>query len=745
MQLNVNDVVVPALSRELVDRAHRVLVIDKDLDALWLIGFPRKERNGKRCTHVCGPLRVSLSLAMTEMDSGGIQRAQAKIPAHYSMTDEDYLRDAGDDIEERERREERQRQRDRNWDYISPLLDSYSTEHLVKSFGTSPSLIAERAQECGVAPTTVYRTLHKYWAGGSVRNALLPRTDLCGGPGKERQQRVRLGRKRRSVNRGESTEEGYILTEKDKERLGRGYSLINATTDDQAAFLTISGAFWSTPEVQEDGTSKPVLWPPHRRPTFAQFRYWGEKRNTREIKRRRVGADRWAKRDTHKGGSTHSQVAAFGQVGVFDSTSTDLYLTSMWDRRKKLTPATRTLELEQLSTAIVGWYVGFEKPSSSVALQAILCGAKSPEAKVEICKRYGVESVPEDWIGALPRRFLADNGELKSERATEAEEQFHFGIEFTKSYSGESKGDVESSHHTFHKQLDHTVEGASPGMRQPARGEDHPAIDALWNFYEYMRHFLQEAVDYQRTEVPERAPTQMLKEGIRPTRVNIARWYIDHGQRADVPCDVEQLRAFTLPNHMAVMERNGIFLKTLDGRRIPKFRYFSTKLRELPVYQDAAINRKAIEIIVKCDKQALSEIWIASSMGLLRVPNVDADAELMDEATEEDMVGYLDNEAVHREKTQHERDQSDLDKLLSRKATSERASAELKQQLKGKKKPPKSEVSKNLRQNAAEEMEKMAAAGAPPPPGEDRPTTRAQPSNSDAAVSAMTEFLKSNG
>lgn len=102
-------------------------------------------------------------------------------------------------------------------------------------------------------------------------------------------------------------------------------------------------------------------------------------------------------------------MGAFGQIGVFDSTSTDLYLTSMWDRTKKLSPATRTLLLEQISTAILGWYVGFEKPSASVALQAILCGAESPEAKVEICKRYGVESIPEDWITGLSRLgILAD-------------------------------------------------------------------------------------------------------------------------------------------------------------------------------------------------------------------------------------------------------------------------------------------------------------------------------------------------
>ena len=127
MQLNLSDVVVPVLSQQLVDRPHRVLVIDKDLDSLWWIGFPRKEKNGKRCTHIGGPVRVSLSLAISEMDAGSIQCAQAKIPAHYTMTDEDYLRDAGDDVDERERREARQRWRDRNWDHISPLLKSMTS------------------------------------------------------------------------------------------------------------------------------------------------------------------------------------------------------------------------------------------------------------------------------------------------------------------------------------------------------------------------------------------------------------------------------------------------------------------------------------------------------------------------------------------------------------------------------------------------------------------------------------------
>jgi hypothetical protein len=161
------------------------------------------------------------------------------------------------------------------------------------------------------------------------------------------------------VKRGESNEEGYVLNEQDKERLGRGYSLISDKTDAREAFLLISAAFWSNAEVQEDGRSKTTYLPPCQRPTFAQFMRWGPKRNTKDVIRRRVGADRWGKSNTHRGGSTLSQTIAFGHIGVFDSTSTDLHLVSMWDREKKLSPATRTLLIELRSTAILGFYCGF--------------------------------------------------------------------------------------------------------------------------------------------------------------------------------------------------------------------------------------------------------------------------------------------------------------------------------------------------------------------------------------------------
>jgi hypothetical protein len=213
-------------------------------------------------------------------------------------------------------------------------------------------------------------------------------------------------------------------------------------------------------------------------------------------------------------------VIGLAQLAAFDGTSTDVYLTRINSKLKRLPPMTRMILKEVRVGLIYGIYCGWEPPSPATALQAILHGAS--QDKAGWAARFGIEMPDGAMPAMLARSHLADNGELKAEKATEAEQQFGFGIDVTPTDSGDRKGGVESQHRSDHAKLDHKVPGSTFGHR-PKRGDILPVTQALWNYYEYMRELILHIIWHNTIEeVSDLAPDDMLlvDPPIPPTRIN---------------------------------------------------------------------------------------------------------------------------------------------------------------------------------------------------------------------------------
>lgn len=242
-----------------------------------------------------------------------------------------------------------------------------------------PSLrdeILAKAKEHKVSVPTVYSWLHRYLAGRECLNSLLPNTDRCGNPGQRKAKSGRrLGRKSRLAKAGRIETEGYVLKEGDPERLAQGYALVKPGVTVRDAYLLTMGAFWSQSTQGERGHVENNLLPTHERPTQPQFEYWGRELHGDPLRRRMTGIDRWATSTLAVTGSAQDQVHAVGQVAMIDSTSTDVYLTSMMSRLRVLPPMHRTIVKDVRSTMLLGFYLGWEDPSSETSLQAILCAA----------------------------------------------------------------------------------------------------------------------------------------------------------------------------------------------------------------------------------------------------------------------------------------------------------------------------------------------------------------------------------
>jgi len=698
--LTVNQVLIPTLQPAPLPGPNRVLAINGSVGTVWCIALPQTLAGVMSSTYVAGPRAFALDAIEHAISRDELRVTHVPLPAHLLMRDCDYL-EAAQGEEEKTRRENRIKRRDFVWSLIEPIVKLVDVEGLGE-VSLRPHVLKQAVLHRTSIPT-VYRALHLYWALGSTLNALLPRTDRCGAKGTHRSHYVRKEIHHETDCATAVPPSVFSLTQLDKERLARGFALISPKMSVNDAYLLTCDAFWSRPVANESGVIVPDPLPDGERPTIKQFRYWGPRLGGIRAQEKRLGV-RHRTPPTHHGGAARDLASAVGQVAMFDGTSTDVYLTSMRSRLIKLPPMTRSLVMEVKSTLCLGLYCGWESPSPMTGLRAIYCAATN---KVELCARFGIEIGDDDWPGALCRTYLADNGELKAESVTEAERQIGFGIEYARSYSGASKGIVESQHHTNHRRFDHCLPGTTHG-KQRRRGEPHPADSALWNYGEYMHALLRWIIDYNREEVEEHlAPTAMLKAGLRPTRINIFKWLRDHGQRADIASDLGQLRALTLPEWPAVFHYNGIVLKSADGsRNLEGLRFFCEELRDDPRFARANQERITVPAFVRFEPEHIAQLWLPSSRGLICVPNVESDREAKNSDTVADMEHRYVLDAPNRHKVAVEQDKQRLERLLLNDAISTNASREARAELQtGEKKVSKTSQRKNLRKNVAEEQE----------------------------------------
>lgn len=738
MSIRENTVIKPGVGDAPISWPHRVLLVDRDLGIASLIALPGAPgKDNKPRTHVTGPKCFDLA----ELDDGFARNALVtttfEAPGHWSMTDKEYLEGAPTK-KEKKRRDKRLKDRDSAWSIVSEVIGERSVRDIARDPALLRAKVLKQAAKHDVNVTTVYRSLHIYLASGGVRSSLIPNSHLRGAPGRPKAQRMKLGRRSRLEVADNCQATRFVITEQDKERLSLGWTLRSKTVTTADAYLFTCAAFWST--VIPDITVK--LHPPNQRPTKAQFIYWGQRLCTKAARRQRIGSDSWA--ENIFAGSTQDQVCAVGQMAMLDSTSTDIYLTSMLSRQTKLPPMHRTIVKEVRSTAVLGFYVGWENPSPSTALQAVLSSA---ESKVEICRRFDIEIDDDAWPAVLCKLFLADNGEMKAAAVTDAEQEFRFGIEYTKTYSGQSKSDVENQHHTDHKRLDHKLPGSSRGHRRE-RGESHSALEALWNYFEYMREFLLMVIEYNNEEVPRLAPTAMLKEGIRPTRINVMKWMMARNMRADIPCNVDLLRAYTLPSVPAVITKTGIRLLMPDGiRHVPHLRFFAPALMKSHHFINAVKNGSAAKISVKMKEGDLGRVWFALPSGLTEIPNVSSEADYVREATLVDHLQRIESDDLRKDKEKPAREQSKLDALLRRQGVTDRARTELETESDAlPKKPSKKSVVSELRRKRDEEMAALRsqASTASTPRGDDVQELPQLPTadSSAAASAAMEQFMR---
>lgn len=143
-----------------------------------------------------------------------------------------------------------------------------------------------------------------------------------------------------------------------------------------------------------------------------------------------------------------------------------------------------------------------------------------------------------------------------------------------------------------------------------------------------------------------------------------------------------------------------------DGkRRLPGHRFYSPRLQNSPAFVLAVKNSDSMNVTVKCREDDLSHVWFASSEGLVKLPNVQADDELQREGTRIDWTQWIESEDLRKDLAQYDKDRTKLETLLRREATTKRAKDELAKEEQGfPKKPSKTSMRSGLRDNRESEL-----------------------------------------
>lgn len=411
--------------------------------------------------------------------------------------------------------------------------------------------------------------LELYWRNGMSPDALIPKFEVCGAPGKAKSRReTPLGRKR-ELNGGNphmpmsedleevferATNEYYKKAKRGS--LSRTFRTIQGYL--QTEYLADESGGGLIARTRADHQSIPL-------PTFRQYQYWYEKQARRfEDRIAREGATKVKKDARSRLGTTVDNLIGIGSRFEIDATMIDVGCVSETNRRAYVGRPTLYLVVDAYSKMIVGMHLTLENASwreAGIAIRNIA------EDKVEYCRRFGIEIEPGDWPvrGALPARIIADRGELENYEPENFIVRTGVTIENTAPYRGDMKGNVEKRFDMVHSVLRDIV----PGMvnaTHSEKGDSDARREAKLTLKELTSAVLRAVIYLNNNNflAGYHPNLDMIKAGIDAVPKDIWNWALETGRSELRAADVEMLRMAVLKTGNATSTKDGIsFMKML--------------------------------------------------------------------------------------------------------------------------------------------------------------------------------------
>jgi hypothetical protein len=421
-----------------------VVTVYPERNAIWLLPYitigelATKSPDAK-------PQQYDLSMIESQIKQGDITLDELELES-YKNVPEEYLYDKnGEQLP-------CAAERDRRFKIVDKAI-SFDDELFYPIHGKG--VIAKLVKEFRTTRTNVQRYLNEYFRGGRHINSLIPKTGRHSSSAKPGGKKIGAVRLTASVGVvGKNIDANDLIKIRrvarkiyENKKLKSLKKCFETLLDEE--YCLVRG------KVLPDGSRvKTVHLPPNEQITIGQLYYWlpvalGMSRNDITAKRRQ--------NTTHKSnfagrtGDVAYNARGPGEIFQMDSTEIDIEIVSPYDRQVRLSKVTLYVVRDVYTRAFVGVHIASGKASWYEARLALLNTFRD---KVIVAKEWGLNIAADDFIeGGIPQILLVDNEELANKISASVGKDLGMIVQFSRAYSGDDKGLVESSFHVLHAMM----------------------------------------------------------------------------------------------------------------------------------------------------------------------------------------------------------------------------------------------------------------------------------------------------
>ena len=576
--LEPNTILIPTPEVEAApfEVPHRVVAVSPARSAISLF---------RLCPPTAAPRAWSLHDICSAVQAGLLQTGTQPLPPHLSHLSP----------KERERITHRMA-------VIRPIIESPISEWAYDS--RKLFRIAERAAAAaGTSKKKVLRILYRFLQYGMSPAGLASDYALSGGRGKQRVAGTKKrGRPRNVVRTGHAADDaGVNVTQEVAQAFEIAYSLwvVNKRQYTiKTAYHLLLKRYYSSKSVNSaTGEVHYHLLP--NRPSYRQFLHWIRSQKDRlEIIRSRKGA-RFDLENRALRGHSQSDALFPGDIFQIDATLTNIYAASTISRCIPLGRPLLYFVADVYSTMIVGAYSGMGSPSWAAASVALYNAFRDKKA---FCEEYGLQIRDEDWpCHHLPRRILADNGELRAHKPVNLIDGLGISIMLAPARRPDQKGLVEQLFNVIHGRSVEHLPGAVNDRLEDMRKRNYK-LDATLTVPEIFSIMLNKILVYNNyTPVPHLLTDDMRRDGVEPTRRAIWEWGLRYADGAPRTIDPADARRHLLSSGRASVTERGIIFQNMR---------YACASEESEQWRARARNRGRWRVDVRYDPQNILTIYV---------------------------------------------------------------------------------------------------------------------------------------
>lgn len=486
-----------------------------------------------------------------------------------------------------------EQRRDRAWNLISDIVRQEPDIYRPRK---RAALMRQAAERNSVQLPNIYEYLGRYWKGGKIPNALLPRYENCGKVPAAGPARSRRGRKKTEGA------EGKALTDQDYQNFTDSileWYMGKEQLSLEKTFKNMLGKYYTS----KDSEGNPVRFSPDDVPSRNQFLYWHRThRNLLEEEKARKGSRSYALEN--RGGTRHTETFLSGPCAScqIDATIADIFLVSRHDRNSIVGRPVMYFLMDSYSRMVMGMYISLDPPSWRSAAQCILNAA---EDKVGFCAEHGISISPEEWpCMHAPNAIVADRGEMETVTADLLVKELGIRLEVMPPYRGDLKGIIEKHFNTIDVQLSDL-----PGKMKKDYGkrctEDY-RLGAKLNIFEFTQIIIRLVLLYNNYHYMEfyQKSMHMRQMKVMPVPRDIWNYGIKYHSGGQRVMDRAFIRYALLPTSIGSITSNGILFGGLL--------YGCRKAYEEHWFDSARTNGRQ-EVTVSYDPRNTSAIYIRPS------------------------------------------------------------------------------------------------------------------------------------